>query len=85
MTKIWTIIGAVAIISLILFFIYKEGESKGSSTEIVKKQVQQIEIQNEIIEENKQVFTRKIINKSFTAGDNLQWLQDNICQDCKSR
>lgn len=85
MIKLWTALGIIGLIGLILFFIYREGEKKGKVNEVVKKQEQQIEIQHEIIKEKKQIQIRKTINKSVPTTDNIDWLRKNRCRDCKSR
>ena len=85
MIRLWTIIGIIGVAGLILFFIYNEGENKGKVNEVVKQQEQQIEVQNEIIEEKKQIQIRKVINKSIPTSSNIDWLRKNRCKDCQGR
>lgn len=85
MIKLWTFIAIIGIVGLIIFFIHNEGENKGKANEVVKQQEQQIKIQNEIIEEKKQIQIRKVINKSIPTNSNIDWLRKNRCKDCQSR
>lgn len=77
-------IAAVVLIALVLALIFSQGKEFGANKEIAKQQIEQIQIQNEVIEEKKQVFQRQTKNKLVSISDDLSWLQDNICQDCKS-
>lgn len=82
MAKIYQILFIAGIIAGVIFF-WILHERKGAKNEIIiEKQEEKIEVQNEIIKENKQVFQRKIINKSFSSDANFEWLRANICQDC---
>ncbi len=78
------IILAISVIALLIFaarwFI-----NHGKQEQIIEDQFQTIEIQDEIITENKEVFERKVINRSTSGDDDFNWLRENICQDCKSR
>ena len=85
MNKILAFIGVVVLISTILFFIYKEGEQKGKTKEIKQNQEIEIKIKDEIIVEQKQIIKRKEARKSITTNDNLKWLRENRCKDCKSK
>ena len=96
--KILIISGLIGLFLLVLFLIYKEGEKKGEIKEIKKQQEIEIKIQDEVIEESKQIIKRKQINKSkptaiikdkriilSDSDTNLGWLYQNRCKDCKSR
>ena len=85
MNKILAFIGVVIFISSILFYIYKEGEQKGKTKEIKQNQELEIKIKDEIIIEQKQIIKRKEARKSITANDNLKWLYENRCKDCKNK
>ena len=98
MSKLLIISALVGVVASFLFFIYKEGESKGKVTEIKKQQKIEIEIQNEVIKEKKEIVKRKQISKSkatvyikngnidwSNTDSNLGWLRKNRCKDCKSR
>lgn len=98
MYRLLIIAGFIAAILAIIFFIYKEGEKKGEIKEIKKQQEIEIKIQDEVIEESKQIIKRKQINKSkptaiikdkriilSDSDTNLGWLYQNRCKDCKSR
>lgn len=80
--KIWILAIFILMILASFFWIYREGVKEGEKTQIIKQQEQQIEIQNEVITEQKKVFKRKVINRSFSTNDNFEWLRQNICQDC---
>jgi uncharacterized membrane protein len=84
MDKIYQILAIISLIFFALFF-WIQHEKKSAKNEItIEKQEEQIQVQNEIIKENKEVFERKTINKSFTSNANLQWLYQNICKNCKN-
>lgn len=85
MQRLTIILGILSVVALILFFLYREGEKKGIANEINKQQEQQIQIQNEIIQEKKQIQIRKTINKTVPTSDNIEWLRENRCKDCKSK
>lgn len=85
MNKLLIISGLIVTIFMILLFIYKEGEKKGTITEIKKQQEVEIKVQDEVIKERKEIIKRKAINKSISTNANLEWLQQNRCKDCKGR
>ena len=85
MNKLLIFAGFIGTIFLILFFVYKEGEKKGTVTEVKKQQETEIKVQNEVIKEKKKVIRRKVIAKSVSTNDNLNWLRQNRCKDCKGR
>lgn len=79
---------ALALIISTAFFIYKvykEGKKSGTNQIKIEVQEQQIEIQNEIIKEKKQIEIRKAISRSKSSNDNLNWLQTHRCKDCNSK
>jgi len=84
MSKILALIGVIAFVSTILFFIYKEGENKGKVEQIKKTQEIERTIKDEIIKENKEIVKRKAVNKSISTNDNFNWLFKNRCKDCKN-
>lgn len=71
-------------IVFILYFIYSQGEEKGISKEKIKCDNKQIIIQREIIQDTKQVQKRRVINRSVPTSDNIDWLFNNRCSDCKN-
>lgn len=85
-TKITIIatISAISFVIILIFYFYIQGQKKGENIQKINYQQEQIEVQNEIIKENKKVFARKVINKSYTTESNVSWLQQNICQDCQN-
>ena len=85
MNKLLAFIGVVAFISAILFFIYKEGESKGKTQEIKQNQEIELKVKDEIIIEQKEIVKNKQIDRISTTDENLDWLRKNACKDCKSR
>lgn len=76
------IIGGL-IIAGVIFTIYYSGLKKGKQEEVVKQQEQVIEKQNEVIKEQKQVHIRQVKNKRTSIDDDISWLQNNICTDCR--
>lgn len=73
-----------AFIVFILYFIYSQGGEKEKAKAEVKCQKEKIVIQKEIIYETKQMQKRKVINRSVPTSDNIIWLQNNRCSDCKN-
>lgn len=70
---------------MLLFILFLYIEKDGSNKQIINNKVQEIKIQNEVIEESKQITVRKTVNKSFSSNDNLEWLYKNRCKDCESK
>jgi hypothetical protein len=85
MNKLLIIAGLLGAVVLFLLSIYKEGEKIGSIIETVKQQKIEIKVQDEVIQERKQVIKRKVIAKSVSTNVNLDWLRSNRCKDCKGR
>lgn len=84
MTNLYKILLVVSVIGLFFLWFWQKAENSGIKTEVIKEQQQQIEVQHNVITEQKQVFQRKIVNKSFSTNANLEWLRQNLCQDCQS-
>ncbi len=85
MNKLIIVAGFTSIIGAVVFFIYKEGESKGKITEIKKQQEIEIKIQHDIVRENKEIIKRREVNESIATVDNLNWLLKSRCKNCKGR
>lgn len=76
------------ILTVIAFFcwiIFQWGEKSGQSVESVKQQKNQIEIQNEIIKDKKNISQRQAVARAVSTNDNIVWLRQYRCKDCKSR
>jgi len=82
--KLMEILITISAIALILYFTVNYGKKRGIEQEILKNQEQQIETQNEIIKETKEIIKRKAINRAIDTNSNLEWLRSNRCQDCKN-
>lgn len=84
MAKIYQILGIVAIIAGAIFFWILHERKSAKNEVIIETQQEKIEVQNEVIKQQTQVFQRKVVNKTFTSDANFEWLRANICQDCKN-
>ena len=80
MTNLYKILAIVSVFALLAWWFF----SQGKKTEVIKQQEQQIEIQNEIIQTNKKVFQRKAIARNVSVNDDLEWMREHRCEDCKS-
>lgn len=92
------VIATISVIIALIVLIYKEGESKGKNKEVIKQQEVDIKIKNEIIEDTKQIYKRKQIDKTKPTGvikndkvdwtnanTNLGWLYQNRNKNRQSR
>lgn len=84
MNKILIICGVVGVIVLSYFLTYKEGKRNGVNEEIAKQSKIDNEVTIEINKDRKEVIKRRQVNESVSDIDNLQWLFQNRCKDCKS-
>lgn len=71
------------VVIFIIFISYFFGKKNCENKNIIKQQEIEIEAQEIINTETKQVNERR--NKALVAtpDDNLVWLRKNICQDCR--
>lgn len=68
-----------------LFLFYRFAKHNGKTEEVVKQQEQQIEIQNEVIKDKKIISQRQAVARAVSTNDNIVWLREYRCKDCKSR
>jgi len=74
---------ALTLIILAVFAIFSFGKKQCQKENLIKEQEREIKVQETIIIETKKVNERR--NKALTVSpdDNLMWLEENICQDCR--
>lgn len=83
--KLWSILGVIAVILLVLYYIYGQGLKKGSQTQEIKNNEQIIKQKDIIIKEYENVKIRKVKNKLIPTNDNIEWLRQYRCVDCTSQ
>ena len=71
-------------IAFISYFIFSQIKKSGKQEEKIECINQQIIMRNEVIKETKQVQKRRVINRSVPTSDNINWLYNNRCSDCKN-
>lgn len=77
------IVSSLIIVGLLLF--YRFAKHNGTTEEVVKQQEQQIVIQNEVIKDKKNISQRQAVARAVSTNDNLVWLREYRCKNCKSR
>lgn len=75
---------AAIIFAILIWAIYREGWNKCEQENLIKQSQEQTKVQTEINNDRKQIIKRKQVNLSVSTNDNLIWLQNNRCSDCKS-
>jgi hypothetical protein len=71
-----------AVISFI-FWLWKKAESDCKNKHLISDQAQEIIVKDHIITETKQVYERRNETLRANPDDNLLWLEENLCQDCR--
>lgn len=74
---------SIIVIAGLLSYAYYKGKREAQRECIIKNQQQQIEVQNEIDKSKKEVETRFKTNIVIPVSDDLLFLQESFCEDCK--
>ncbi len=82
--KILAGLSLAGIVFAIILLVYREGKSSGKNEEVKKQLEIETKIQNEIIEEKKQIHQRTLNHEIISVDADLKWLYENSCKDCKS-
>jgi len=83
--KIWDYLIVVGVFSLIVYFIYQEGEKNGYNERENTCNEEIIKIQQQTMEETKKIYIRKNVNRAAPITDNIVWLQKHICKNCNNK
>lgn len=63
--------------------IYHKGKSDCEQKNLLKEKEKEIIVKEIIINENKKLNERRTKALLATPDDNILWLRENICQDCR--
>lgn len=67
---------------IVIVFAFFKGKTTQKNQDILIEQNQEIQIQNQIIHENKIVKKRQSNNVSTPINPALEWLRSKRCEDC---
>lgn len=77
------IIILLLVVIFIIFISYFFGKKNCENKNIIEQQEMEIETQQIINTETKQINERRSKALVATPDDNILWLKENICQDCR--
>jgi len=69
---------AISLLALAFAWVYKQGENKNE----LQTQKEENTEQQLIIEDSRKIYKRRVSSVNTTSDNAVEWLRQNICQDC---
>lgn len=70
-------------VSAIIAFFYFKGQRDCETKQIIQEKKEQVIIYETIIKEKKAVNKRRNDALLVNSDDNILWLEENLCEDCR--